>query len=246
MKKPTIPDSRLKRLLEFDSLDVAEQITGKDSHDDEPTVGLGMLLMWKNSDHKKQALQGRNDSYWAMPLDEYFEVVEAEGFKQVLALPFVGKWKGEPDTDDTLYVYWKADEGLLLEFNTYHDNLNGGNCYFNLKLNEGVESAPGGFSGHYAEGGYLIADIDCREALRFHLQQYRKVGVFMPIWKEQPFLGLNHWMDWRDENGESIPYVYSKEPSRADIATQERIAMLPTEVREAIRGEGDPHGKTEG
>src|SRR5208337_1693217 len=193
-KESVIPDSKLKRLLAFDALDTAEKITGKDSHDDESTVWLGMALMHENGRHRKAGLQERNDSYWAMPLKEYFEVIEAEGFKQVLALPFVGKSRREPDVNETLYVFWKADEGLLLKFDTYYGKLNGGTCYFNLHVGTGV-LIPVGYSGHWRDDT-LIADIDAREAFRFHLQQFREVGPFLPVWKEQPWVYLTHYMDY--------------------------------------------------
>ncbi len=241
-KKHTIPDEKFKRILAFDPLDTAEKMTGKDSQEDEATTWLGMFMMWENHDHKKAAALERNDTYWAMPLNEYLRAIKLEGFKQVLALPFIGKSKEDPPINETLYAFWKASEGLFLKFDTFRGKLNGGTCYFNLEVP--VETyIPGGYSGHWRDG-VLIADIDCREALRFKLNQFREVGKFLPAWKERPYFSLSHYMDVRDEDGESIPWekedgTHNREQwdavwARQKVRSEERVRMLPLAVQECI------------
>ncbi len=241
-KKRTIPDAQLKRILAFDPLDTAEKMTGKDSQSDEATTWLGMFMMWDNHDYKKMAAMERNDTYWAMPLKEYIRAIKLEGFKQVLALPFIGKSKGEPDLNEILYIFWKASEGLLLKFDTFRGNLNGGTCYFNLEVP--IETRiPGGYSGCWRDGA-LIADIDCREALRFKLNQFREVGKFLPVWIERPYMNLYHYMDTKDENGEYIPWekedgTHNREEwdriwARQKTRSEERVHMLPLAVQECI------------
>jgi hypothetical protein len=67
-------------------------------------------------------------------------------------------------------------------------------------------------------------DHDCREALRFKIEGMKNNGTFLKTWKEQPFLWLLHHQDTEDKN-----YDYKK-------INQERIALLPVEVQECIKG----------
>lgn len=63
---------------------------------------------------------------------------------------------------------------------------------------------------------------DCREAVKLKITNMINKGVFLPKWKEQPFLWLLHYMDTKTKG-----YDYKK-------INEERIAMLPQYVRDAI------------
>jgi hypothetical protein len=66
---------------------------------------------------------------------------------------------------------------------------------------------------------------DCREALKFNINQLAENGTFVKKWKKQPFLWLLHYMDTEKKD-----YDYN-------AINKERIAMLPIEVQELIKGE---------
>lgn len=65
---------------------------------------------------------------------------------------------------------------------------------------------------------------DCREALKFKINRLAENGTFVAKWKKQPFLWLLHYMDTKNED-----YNYK-------VINEERIAMLPVDVQELIKG----------
>lgn len=67
-----------------------------------------------------------------------------------------------------------------------------------------------------------VGDHDCREAVKTNILGLIDNGVFLPKWKKRPFLWLLHYMDTKTEG-----YDY-------EAITNERIAMLPEDVRKAI------------
>jgi len=67
----------------------------------------------------------------------------------------------------------------------------------------------------------MIGGGDCREALKYNIEQLELNGSFVKPWVERPFLWLLHYMDTKVEG-----YRYEK-------INAERIAMLPEEVRVA-------------
>jgi hypothetical protein len=68
-------------------------------------------------------------------------------------------------------------------------------------------------------------DHDCGEALKHNINKLLENGVLVKKWKKQPFLWLLHHMDTKEEgyNCEEI--------------NKQRIAKLPIEVQELIKGE---------
>jgi hypothetical protein len=149
-----------------------------------------------------------------------------------MSQPFVGSGYGET-RNETLQVWWYAEKGILLCFDTYGgDSVNGGKFYYNIKLPESPRvpwsvTSSGG-SREDPVGGYIwVGDHDCREGVRFHIDQLAEHGKFVTPWIEQPFLWLLHYMDTKDKKPGCINY---KEVNR------QRIAMLPQDVQDAIRG----------
>lgn len=67
-----------------------------------------------------------------------------------------------------------------------------------------------------------VGDHDCREALKMNITYMIENGKFLTKWKERPFLWLLHYGD-KEVKG----YDYQK-------INEERIAMLPDYVRDAI------------
>lgn len=222
-------NKELKDLLNFDSLDTAERMTGRSYKEHEDVVGLGFLLLQDNSRQKEVLLRAIDDSLFSNKLSDYTRIIAAEGFEKVLEIPFEVKESYDPaPRQEKFFVYWKACEGLFLCFDSFNgDSVNGGHIYFNLEAPEYISyDVP--YSGGYMkrDDGHkiLVGDIDCREAIRTRLNGIREQGKFLPVWEEQKFMWLLHYGDTRNEG-----YDYKK-------INQERITQLPENVQKAIRG----------
>lgn len=227
--------NKMDRLLKRDVVADAEKIVGKSWKESELVGFLSLAMVGEHSKEKKDALLANQDSWFGMPLADYLDVIHQEGFRQVLALPFVGEPRDKDDLlpQETFFMLFHSD-GILLAFDTYHGNLNGGHFYYNWKPNNINTThdftSSGGFTKDLAA---WIGDHDCREAIRYHIKQLRENGQFLNPWIKQPFLWLLHYMDTKDEN-----YDY-----KAIVA--ERIAMLPANVRAVICTENEQLEKVE-
>lgn len=67
-----------------------------------------------------------------------------------------------------------------------------------------------------------VGNHDCREALKTNISNMFDNGTFLTKWKERPFLWLLNYMDTKTQG-----YNHKQ-------ITNDRIAMLPNHVREAI------------
>jgi hypothetical protein len=222
----TMSDETLDRLLKTDPLGDAEKITGKDYHDAETTaIGFGIL---REVSAKKTAILWMNDdTLFRNKLDRYVEIIEKNGFEQVLDIPFL---REDRICTEHLFVYANTTDGLLLVFDTYMgDDVSGGSIYYNWIPNEGVEIFDFISSGfvfkksreHYDDDIRILAGShDCREALIYNMQQLRANGTFLTTWDEHKTLWLIH-------HGDNKYDCYSG-------IINERIAMLPDNIKHMI------------
>lgn len=228
-----MPDP-LREMLTFDPLAEAERITGQSYKDNEgmnAATGLGMALMWEHAAQKNAVLTARGDTTFSNKLERYQAIIEANGFEHVLRVPFQ-----HYDTPDALMVYARRD-GLLLAFDTFSDEstVNGGHLYYNWRPSPqcaadheywGITS-PGGWKRADGRDGPITEDDvwrgnhDCREALIYNIDRLTANGEFVSPWIERPFIWLLHYGDTKQD------YDY-------DAINAERIAMLPSWVREMI------------
>ncbi len=228
-----ISDDNLSKLLRFDPLDFAGNLTGVDYKESKITEALGVGMHFSHSDAKRAALVAAGDSPFGCDLPRYLEIIAEEGFEQVLALPFDGREELGVTPKETLFVYWKPEDGVILCFDTFHGRLNGGKFFYNWKLAAGeTERHDVTSSGHWVkqpdESMVWVGDHDCREAIRFHLRQLRTVGQFVTPWVTRPTpFWLLHYMDYKKDYAAENGRIY-------DRISAERIAMLPESVRKAI------------
>lgn len=212
-----------EKLLNFDALDAAEVVTGKSYKDDEKTANMGLFLHAAAGKAKAEMLTAAGDTSLRNGLADYLRIIAAEGFEQMLRLPFTAKgYRDEPDRAEELHVHYHRADGILLVFDTYRTNgVNGGHFFYNWRRKEG-----GSFgvvsSGHGRPDGIWAGHHDCREALRYHIRRLREEGSFVTPWVERPFLWLLHHGDTKVEG-----YNYK-------AINAERIAMLPEDVRAAL------------
>ena len=157
---------------------------------------------------------------------EYLKLVKKIGFKQALKVDF----KGYEDRDEVFYIYWDTKRGILLYFDTYGENVNGGNFSYNWipKDRQVVYkySSSGGFKKHN-DGMVWVGHHDCRENIDVNIKNLEENGEFVVPWISRPFLWLLHFKD-------TEKYGRSKEGYKG--VNEQRIAMLPEGIQTAIRG----------
>jgi hypothetical protein len=228
-------DSELNRILRFDALDSAEQITGLSYKEDDLTQSLGFAMMTRNSAVRNAALMERDDTVLINDLDRYIGIIEKAGFERVYEEPFVNKRYGE-SIPETLFVYARRD-GFLLVFDTYsaHEpHVNSGKLYYNWVRGEsrGYHSvtSSGRFYEH-PEGDFWSGDHDCREALLFNIDRLLAHGTILPVWRERAFGWITNFIDHdinTEKYGDRWPFRY------LDEVTEERVAKLPEWVQTMI------------
>jgi hypothetical protein len=223
----------LENRLQFDAIDNAKKLLGENGSVDGVNA-VTVMLFTNNNARKAELLQASRDSTFSMDTADYIAVIEEEGFIQVLDLDIPAY--GEDDRrveDNHFYIYFKADEGLLLTFDTYWGQRNAGNVYFNWQPKEGVGAYRHNFSsgngGSELQSGYL----DCREAIRLMLRNMRKDGTFLPVWERTPRMWLIHHGDMRSEHHPTVGY---------SVLMDQRLAMLPAFVQRAIGFNPDAAG----
>jgi hypothetical protein len=85
--------------------------------------------------------------------------------------------------------------------------------------------------------GVWAGNHDGREAIRHNIAKLEEFGSFVNPWQERPHLWLLHYMDTKDENGDSLDYRLLN----SRTINEERILLLPSHVQRAITpvGEGE-------
>lgn len=228
-------DSQLYDTLHLDPIGFAEQVTGSSYKDDPDTLALGFGILQDQAKLKERVLTARGDTTFRNKLDRYVRIITDYGFRLVLDVPFEMEGYGRDGvtTTEHLFVYWH-DDGLLLAFTTYQEtNVNGGNVYYAWEPNDWNDPECWRCtSSHEAVGddNVILGYHDCREALIFNLEQLRKHGRFLNPFPRAPRLWLAHYgpSDKKDHREPGFCEHYER-------IRQERAALLPDDVREALR-----------
>jgi hypothetical protein len=217
----------LDRLLQFDPLDTAEQLVGRENHD--AAMALGFALMQARGQALDAELIDQDDTTLNNRLDRYLRICNDLGFETVLTIPFKGKsYGGDEERDEQLYVLAHRD-GLLLAFDTWESHhVNGGKVYYNWRPHNletcARYTSSGGFYeyDYEARAGAWYGDHDAREALRHTIRNLRRNGELVARWEHRPFLWLLHYMDTKESG-----YDYEQ-------ITEDRIRMMPDWVQQMI------------
>ena len=152
---------------------------------------------------------------------EYLKLVEEIGFEQVLKVDF----KGNENRDEVFYIFWDAKRSILLCFDTYGDDVNGGDFYYNW-IPKDIHTTykytrSGGFEKHN-DGMVWVGYHDCSENIENVIKKFEENGDFVVQWIKQPFLWLVHYGDNKREEYKDI--------------NKQRIVMLPEGIQTAIKG----------
>lgn len=217
-------ENLLKKSLRFDALDAAETLTGERVDAGGAALGLGLMLLQKNSALKKALLTDRDDTIDGDLVERFTRIIEANGFEKVFELPFTCS---TGDRDEAFFIYAHRD-GLLLKFDTYDGaRINSGNVYYNWEPDPETKdrfefTSSGSFVIHEPDRKVWAGDHDAREALIFKIDQLRANGKFVTPWVEAPFLWLLHHED-------------SKQPDYDHHAINAaRLAAAPQWVRDFV------------
>ena len=188
---------------------------------------IGLVLAIRHDATKEKVLTARGDTPFSCSVDRYLSVVNGLGFERVLLDNF-----NRPPHDDSgrevtefLAIYARPD-GLLLKIDAYGDVINTADIYFNVSYNpEGSSELPlcSGHTKIVSPSSHVwVGDQDVREALRYKIESFEKVGLFTSPWIERPFLWLLNHLD-----AKAPDYDYNK-------INYDRISRMPEWVRKMI------------
>lgn len=141
-------DQDIKELLDFDPVAEIEKEKGAPFGIED----LGSFIAANQV--KKAVLKATNDTNWDTTIPELIEILEANGFEQILKKEFqyqeTQHWselggKVEVTRTSWLYVFWDKARGILVDFDTYarygiedgklvkqYDKINGGTMRYNI------------------------------------------------------------------------------------------------------------------
>lgn len=227
----------LKKLLEYDALYEAEQMTGGSVDDPNSLAhGLGYRNFFENNAKRDKALEALDDTGFRCSMENHLRIARAIGFEQVLELPFVSNAHGEgKPCKERFVILWR--NGLLLTCDTYDGkSRNSAQIHFNVKpkKDEDFGKIPGGGTGVEHEGAWVrIGTLDVREGLRFYISELEELSTILEKWVERPFLHLLHHEDWEKHDWKKAKDV-AAHYAAVDALEEERIRMLPTHIQEAI------------
>jgi len=245
MVAPIKPDRRedlLDSVLHFDSLDVAEKLTGKDYHDDQDTSFLGFALHIKKNQLKNAMLKDNDDVAYGTEISDYLRIMKELGFVEVLRENFVGRaWSdNEKPPNETFFIYWHPTKFILAKFETYTEKtINSADWYFCFHPNSvdlwyKTEMRCSGFwfgakEDKPKEEWFWLGHWDSREAIRHQMKKFDNYGHFEK-WPEAQLLQLNSYVDWHQ--------CKNHDYSVADKESRRRFNLLPEEVKKVIHGTG--------
>lgn len=131
MNNKNISKESIKNLQNHDPLDTAEKIIGDSYKTNEEVSFLGLLLQIDKSEKMNQIMDSTDDTKFSETTEEYLRKVTDFGFEVVYQEDF--KSDG---IDEKFFILWHKKFSILLCFDTYRGNRNGGNFYYNWSPNE--------------------------------------------------------------------------------------------------------------
>lgn len=223
-----------------------------------PDADLAILGLAVSTGHyKRSVLDAMGDTQLTNLLPRYLEIAQSVGFEIAMKVPFTTASSGsEEPRAETMYIMAHRKYGIVLVFDTYTtsvDNytphVNSGQFYYCWVPHERDSShrftSTGGWYStkepnwlkNRKHNDAVPSDLfwhgnhDCREALRFNIEQLAKHGNFLPVWPDG--IGINnmhllHRVDWKAVAESSYTSGMS-----ANI-TRERYKQLPDRVKAII------------
>jgi len=212
------------KFVDFDPIVEAEKRFSKPyqefSHE-EAMMSLGIAMNYNSM--KREMYKTRKDNWFSAPLKVTAEIIVDFGFETVLVVDGCGR-----RMNDKLFVmHWKYK--MLVIFDTYQDELNGGKVYALAMMDKPDWSAvPAKFSGGWSEKDQgMVVDYDIREGLKGLLTQLSSLNLKAFPWYDSPYPSLlapgesEFSGDWQ-----SNPNHLNDYGKIADIARDKRIPII--------------------
>jgi hypothetical protein len=163
----------IKDIQDLDPLDIAEKMTGKSYKDDTSTVCLGMALQMEKSKAMEALMDASNDTKFSETAASYLKKVTEFGFEVILKEEFEADGWDNTIIKECLYILWHKKYSILLVFDTFRGNRNGGKFYYNWSPNNNIGigsiTSSGGYHGFYWNEDFTKEFVNPEES---------------PIWKD--------------------------------------------------------------
>lgn len=212
-------------MLNFDALDVAQEITGKSYKDDEATSSLGMALHMLHNENMRDELALRDDTHYHISFADTVRILIDLGFEEVYSREYAGS-----GVTETQSFFWR--QGVLAVMTSYNAvTLNSGKIYYNWEPKEGTNAweftSSGGLDldSHNAGRYVWVGNHDLREALRHNMDRLESNGTFLSSWVDKPFL----WF---------LTHPEEKSEVSSTVINASVEAELPAFVVDAMNGVG--------
>jgi len=142
-------DDEIQKSLNTDIIRQVEETAKEFGVTDEKLIqGTSLALFIQHNKDKSNLLHISGDSYHNIKLENYLDILQQEGFQNILEIPFhSNQW----NYDDVFYIFWHPQKFILLELDSYNKkSVNGAKFYFNWVPNNLHDSwnflHSGGFS----------------------------------------------------------------------------------------------------
>lgn len=212
--------------LNRDSIQEIEEFLGHSYQENSDAENYLMLQHHIQVCEEKKALQlVTGDTTFSMVADDYIANVSEFGFREVYSEEF----SDEKDDIRHFKIFWH-DWGILLYFDTYIGKINGGDLAFNWNPSDELSHSDivglrlSGTVHLEGDKNIWVGKFDCRESVRFRLNQMHDKGEFVKPWIKRPFLWLLNGMEERGK--------YDRK-----AINSEKISKLPDDIQSMIKGE---------
>jgi hypothetical protein len=241
-QKPS--NEEILKVMHRDPLQVAESVIGE-SHPswDSDEKLFALRLVGQHNRQKTELLKARNDTCFSTKTTEHREILLANGFELIYEEKFIDdtyvnspKYP-QPAHEQQFFIYYRHP-GILLAFDTYHDNVNGGHLYYNWKAHSETIRIPDRVleSGFTTQAGIHVGSRDCREGLIMAIERMEEHGTFLETWVEGQFIWLLNYMESKSP-GYDHAYISLKKLR----ALPDRVRKLILPAQEAYLRRGHKH-----
>lgn len=165
----------IKEIQNIDTLSEAELLTGKSYKEDLETSYLGIALMQQKIKKMNEIMENTDDTKSSETTKEYLRKVMNFGFELLLREKVI-----DCDTDDEIFILWHKEYSILLVFDTYNGNRNGGHFYYNWSpFNSYIKTST-------ESGGYIGFNFkeDFSEQIEYPLKNEKPNYDKISDWKE--------------------------------------------------------------
>ena len=174
----------LDKILYMDPVATAEEEFGV-SHD-KFTDAMKMSCMRgsiKLSSMKTTLLKETKDTYSGIDFVSVLNLLTANGFKKGYYESFLQNMytadDKKPEQYDAYELYYRVEDGLIVEIESYGSSVNRLKLYGNLNVLD-MSSVP--YCSYAEDNGVVRFEIDGREGLFHKIERFKKSGELLPIW----------------------------------------------------------------